>query len=622
MPRLHRNGFTGENATVAVVGLGFDTSSPEFSDDVVRTKSFGSDGFDSGRHGTAVAEVVADTAPNASLILVDVDTMTQLARAADWVDAETNADVAVASLGLPVGPFDGESTLGRQIRQSDRHGTPWVVAAGNAGYRKHLNTTWRNTDGDRWLEFADGGDAVRIRSATGSVRVHVNWRDWPASDDNYDAYLQAWNGSAWVYVDQSENVQRGSQPPVEVLGARSARQYRLRIWKRSAAGNTSFDVFLNDGAQFVDHYDRAQSVKRPAVVEPVLAVGAVREGTTRLEPYSSRGPTVDGALKPEVVAPDQVDVAVYDSRPFAGTSAAAPHVAGVAALLVEASADPLSSAELRRTLRTTARDLRGTETNNRTGYGLVDAESAVDALSAVSLDACARVDAGGRYGYATDVRTVSGSCIVVTGDDARFDGNGHTLATGAEAGASAVRAANATNVTVVDARLRGRVGLNVTNGGVTLRNVSVEADEWALAVDARSTLYARDVTLANGTVGLAGTDVRLAGVGAPNATLDRRQVGPYLRLDDAPGERRENATVALRIHYGARVENESALGVWRYRDGSWTRVGGTVDSGENVVTVSLEPGGVVTLYGGSSGSGSGSRTATRRRPEPRRVGVA
>jgi hypothetical protein len=51
---------------------------------------------------------------------------------------------------------------------------------------------------------------------------------------------------------------------------------------------------------------------------------------------SSRGPTVDGRLKPDVLAP--VGLADELRQLFAGTSATAPHAAGMLALLGEAFA--------------------------------------------------------------------------------------------------------------------------------------------------------------------------------------------------------------------------------------------------------------------------------------------
>ena len=70
-----------------------------------------------------------------------------------------------------------------------------------------------------------------------------------------------------------------------------------------------------------------------------MGVGAVArtEQGWQVEEYSSRGPTSDGRLKPEVVAPTQYETPIEEYECFDGTSASAPIVAGVAALLVDAA---------------------------------------------------------------------------------------------------------------------------------------------------------------------------------------------------------------------------------------------------------------------------------------------
>lgn len=589
--QLHRNGVTGENVTVAVVGLRFNASNPEIAGNVAETKSFGTGDFSSeGTHGTAVAELVADTAPNASLVLVEIDTMTQFTRAADWIDTHTKADVAVASLGSPTGPFNGETPLGREIRQGIRDGTQWVISSGNAGNNGHLNTTWRNADGDRWLDFAADDEVVNIRSESGLARVYVNWNDWPTSNEDYDAYLYAWNGSAWTLVDYSVNSQTGTQPPLETLAASGYTRYQLAIRNYDASGNAAFNIFLNDQTHFTEYGDRLQSVTRPAVVDSVLAVGAVNVDTNELEAFSSRGPTVEGVLKPELLAPDAVDTSAYD-HPFYGTSAAAPHAAGVAALVVDASNGHLSAAELRSTLQRSAWQLHAAGPNNRTGYGLVDAEGAVDELDTVYLDDCATVDTAGDYVLTRDL---NGSCLRLTADDARLLGGTHRV----EGSTTALDVAGATNVTVRNVTLVGPAGLAATGSTVRLQGVRVNATDVALRAANGTTLTARRLTLESTTVpSVRGADFRLANASQPSTILDRPQAGPYLSVDATADGETSDSVVTLVLNYTDRPAlNESRLRLWRYNGSQWQQVGGTVDTDSNLVSATFEPrGGVYTL---------------------------
>ncbi|WP_435102045.1 choice-of-anchor D domain-containing protein [Halarchaeum sp. P4] len=591
---LHRNGITGTNTTVAVVGLRFNASNPEIAGQVATTKSFGSGEFDAtGTHGTAVAELVVDTAPNATVLLVDVDTGTDFARAAEWIASETDADVAVASLGIKSGPFNGQTALGRGIRAGVRNGTQWVISAGNAGNFGHLNTTWRDGDGDRWLNFTGQDETATIRSASGRVSVTLNWNDWPYSSDDYDAYLQAWNGSAWTTVASSTRLQTGSQPPYETLRASGYSKYRLFVRDAGASGSDAFNVFLSDGSRFTEHGDRLQSITRPAVVDAALSVGAVRESTNALEAFSSRGPTVDGVLKPELLAPDRVDTTAYDTHTFPGTSAAAPHAAGVVALLVDASDDHLGPAALRERLLTSAWQLHAAAPNNRTGYGLVDAEGAVDALSTVYREHCAVVDAGGRTVLTGNATAANGTCMRVTGDDVALRGNGHRVAT---TGGDAVRVVGAGNVTVTNATLAGALGVNATGSVVRVRNVTFETTTAAVRVGDGARLNAGGLAVANTTVAAAGQGFLLANATAPNVTLPGGSA-PYLRVAPA-GSDAADGNLGLGVRYAeADVGNESRLRLWHYDGARWRVLDGTVHSEANAVTARLSPRtGVVTVH--------------------------
>jgi subtilisin family serine protease len=131
----------------------------------------------------------------------------------------------------------------------------------------------------------------------------------------------------------------------------------------------------------------------PATLPGSLSVGAVQANGTAAR-FSSRGPSRIGqAVKPDMVAPgvDIPSAAVGNRNAYrtaSGTSMAAPHVAGVAALLLSAAPYLRGNVvEIEAILRQSAQPVPVAETcgqiagdarpNNTTGYGAVDAVAAV-----------------------------------------------------------------------------------------------------------------------------------------------------------------------------------------------------------------------------------------------------
>jgi subtilisin family serine protease len=110
----------------------------------------------------------------------------------------------------------------------------------------------------------------------------------------------------------------------------------------------------------------------PADADSALAIGAT-DSLANVASFSSRGPTADGRIKPELIAPGfQVPVAAPDSglSSASGTSFAAPLVAGLAAL-VQGSRLGRPAIEIRRGLL----DAAGFRfaPDNIHGYGIPDA---------------------------------------------------------------------------------------------------------------------------------------------------------------------------------------------------------------------------------------------------------
>ena len=99
----------------------------------------------------------------------------------------------------------------------------------------------------------------------------------------------------------------------------------------------------------------------------MVTVGAVDYRTpTAIEPYSSQGPTLDGRIKPDLVAADCAPTTIESE--FCGTSQSAPFVTGAAALLLEA--DPsLTPTALAALLKQRAMPLGSPVPNNVFGAG-------------------------------------------------------------------------------------------------------------------------------------------------------------------------------------------------------------------------------------------------------------
>jgi subtilisin family serine protease len=138
----------------------------------------------------------------------------------------------------------------------------------------------------------------------------------------------------------------------------------------------------------------------PATAKNGIVVGSIDSDTGLVSDFSSFGPTDDGRLRPDVVAPGcEVgdDHGITSTRScvghtvLCGTSMATPAVAGVAALVLErlgqvraGELEPLPST-YKAILGITATDLGRPGPDYIYGYGLVDAERAVALVDAAVL---------------------------------------------------------------------------------------------------------------------------------------------------------------------------------------------------------------------------------------------
>ncbi len=128
------------------------------------------------------------------------------------------------------------------------------------------------------------------------------------------------------------------------------------------------------------------TLNAPADGDSVISVGAVNSSGTRSS-FSSVGPTVDGRIKPDVMAMGSnvyvaSNFATNDYKFSSGTSFSCPLLAGACALLLQA--DPsLTPIELRNLLRSTSS--RSNNPDNQYGWGIINLFDAVQTVLPVAL---------------------------------------------------------------------------------------------------------------------------------------------------------------------------------------------------------------------------------------------
>lgn len=344
-PVWHAAGGNGAGVKVAVIDLGFQgyqglVTAGELPANVT-VASFRTDGDITGggeKHGSACAEVVYDVAPGAQLYLVNFTTDVELANAIDYVIAQ-DIDVVSASWSF-FGNFrgDGQGPIDDMVQGAHDSGVFWASVAGNAA-QDHWGGVFSDTNSDSWHEFAAGDDGNDITATAGTrINVYLSWDKWPVTDQDYDMYL-VYEGNPGTAVAASDGYQGGTQAPAEqihyTVPAGKGGRYWVSIRNYSATGDANFKLYTYP--LHLQYQTPAGSLGGQPTDSPyVMTVGAVQVNTFSLESFSSRGPTVDGRTKPDIAGPDRITTTSFGGTGFWGTSAAAPHVAGAGALVVQA----------------------------------------------------------------------------------------------------------------------------------------------------------------------------------------------------------------------------------------------------------------------------------------------
>jgi hypothetical protein len=397
-------GVTGAGVTVGVMSDGVShlanaVASGDLPAGVVVLKNPGGD------EGTAMLEIVHDLAPDAGLAFYGPMTSADMVAGINAL-AAAGARVVVDDILFFDEPKFQDGMIAQAARNFVTGGKVYVTAAGNEAQR-HYRANYSPTSGNApFFHDYGAGDIGNSFSVPNNcnVRVILQWSNPNgASADNFDLFLA--RSSDGVVLTSSQNSQSGTQNAYEMLSFTNTTGASLPVF--IAIGEVSLStipsstlildyfVYPSCGLPALQYTVATDSVIGHAAVSEVLSVAALNASTpTSAEPYSSRGPasisfpSAESRSVPTISGVDCVTTEVgllgFFPQPFCGTSASAPHVAAIAALVI--SRNPgLDSSDIVSIVTDSAVDLGSVGFDFIFGFGRADALNAVTATPVASV---------------------------------------------------------------------------------------------------------------------------------------------------------------------------------------------------------------------------------------------
>ncbi|HEY9609979.1 S8 family peptidase [Allocoleopsis sp.] len=396
--------------------------------------------------GRAMLQLIHDVAPGANLLFhtaVSSEAATSplefdRASAQAFADgiralAAAGANIIVDDIGFASNPFFQDGIVAQAVNEVVAQGVLYFSSAAN-GFRNSYESAFNPSGvfdsrfGGELHDFDLGLGVDTTQSITLPINapfgIAFQW-DSPffslnpnsgGSPNDLDIFLLDSSGN--IVASSTESNVGGD--PVEFLnfindGSYGSDQFNLAITLREGAAPSLMKYIDPQTIATIDEYDTASStVFGHANAAGAFAVGAAAFYETpafgvdpaNLEEFSSVGgtpilfdtngdrlPCPETRRQPRIVGPDRGNTTFFgrdssqdaDTFPnFGGTSAAAPHIAAVAALILQANPN-LNPSEVYSILEQTALDMDDPGTPGfdqgydfATGYGFVQADRAVE----------------------------------------------------------------------------------------------------------------------------------------------------------------------------------------------------------------------------------------------------
>ncbi len=229
----------------------------------------------------------------------------------------------------------------------------------------HGTLTWSTTGGE-WADNhygpAYGADFILAKTEDIRSETPVEEDNWVAAVEWADSIGADVISSSLTYTDWYTYEDFDGNTATTTIAADLAAVYGIIVC--NSAGNSG---------------PSAGTVGAPADADSILAVGAVYSSGT-ITSFSSRGPTFDGRIKPEICARGSGTACASASDDFAlttasGTSLSCPLIGGVAALVIDAHPN-WTVMQVREAILMTADNADNPD--NTYGWGIADCWAAIN----------------------------------------------------------------------------------------------------------------------------------------------------------------------------------------------------------------------------------------------------
>ena len=378
--KIHEKGITGDGVRVGVIDVGFESTNPTIRDNVVDTRSF-TNSETPKRHGTSVAEIITQTAPESDLYLASVTNDIQTEAAFGYLQ-DQNVDIIVSSTGFLSPNDDGDHFLTDDVISARQDGILFVNSAGNLG-QTHWEGEFRSTDGDDKHEWTQSGDERNClpncqTEYGGELDVYIRW----GSENDNSRYRAVLYNPVADQIIARTNTQRATESNRYAALVTDIQTQPVSLIIQHTAGPADDTIEVSVNSKTLSGMERnvpESSLVAPADVPETFSIAAYEVSASRVAPYSSRGPTDTGQQGIDVTGYTNIGVenGLYGVTPFrfSGTSASAPYVGGVAALVEQADSGNPSPATLATTLRSASDDIRVPGDDTVSGSGVINGDN-------------------------------------------------------------------------------------------------------------------------------------------------------------------------------------------------------------------------------------------------------